>query len=308
MLDLALLTTRRLDRPVDGALLLSRLCAHEQLVPEKCGVYDPLNVAFDRSQIDRIASELWHESGFNWKREKPKQEGMAGPESLPHVHASVHLSVWDNDLAEVLIEYLRSEAIQLGADIGYVEPDWPGKTGSSSAFFERSSPSIAQEEFDQIGRGYYTVQLKDFLVQLKWATVFGPPYVRMFGRKTLLTAPAAVVEEIAPEMIYLQLTASVGDVSADLPAFFSLRRRVKAHIGSDAFFDPVKGKGPYRVPKFSLAPWGAPRPLGFIDGKPVIGLIAGRPVVQMPEGPKILDIQWTPPKYGPLNGDQDAGS
>ncbi len=295
MLDLSLLTTHRLDKPADGVALLSRLCEYEQLVPQKCGVYDPLNVPFDRTQIGHIVSQVWHEHGFNWKREKPKQEGMIKPELLPHRHASVHLAVWDKALSQVLIRYLRSEAVELRADIGYVEPDWPGKTGSNSAFFERSSPLIAQEQFDQIGRGYHSIQLKNFLVQLKWATVFGPPYVRMFGRDKLLSAPAAVVDEIAPEMIYMQLTPTVDDIAANVPAYFSLRRQVKDHIGPDAFFEPAKGKGPYRVPKFDLAPWPESKPLGFINGKPVTGLVAGKPVIQTAEGPKILDVQWTPP-------------
>lgn len=298
-ISLALLTTRRIDTIAEVTEILRRLCAHPQLAPRKWGVYEP-QTSFDLDEIDKIAAKAVEMTApqfrFYWSRTNPRAEGaICGGTGKRHATIDMNARYLPESLAADLVDYLRSESLRLTADIGFVECDWPGQTGTSSDFYDRRSPSISQEAFDQMARGYYTIQLKDYLVQLKWATVFGPPYVQMFGRETLLSAPAAIVEEIGPEMIYVQLTPKMEDIAADLSAFFAIRGRVKEHIGPDAFFDPVKGNGPYRKPSFDLEPWGRPQFLGFVGGNPVIGLLAGKPIVQTDEGPRVLDMPWTPP-------------
>jgi hypothetical protein len=127
------------------------------------------------------------------------------------------------------------------------------------------------------------------LPQLQWGTLFGAPYVRLFGRDKLLSAPAAVVEELGPEMIYLQLTQRITNVTDDLSAYFALRRRVKEHIGADCFFHPHQGRGPYRAPTFALEPpHGFGEPPGTIDGYPVVRWVGGDVVVETPEGEKLI--------------------
>jgi hypothetical protein len=127
------------------------------------------------------------------------------------------------------------------------------------------------------------------LPQLPWGTLFGAPYVRLFGRDKLLSGPAAVVEQLGPEMVYLQLTRHITDVADDLPAYFALRRRVKEHIGADCFFHPHQGRGPYRAPTFALKPpSGFGEPPGTIDGYPVLRWVGGDVVVETPEGEKLI--------------------
>jgi hypothetical protein len=304
-IGLTLLTSRRLSTPAEGAAVLRRLASYPDLMPQKCGTCDPIRAPFDPSQIDELVKDFWHPDGFNWKRRKPSQEGGSGPQDSPSMHASITIGMDDGaKYAAVLTDYLRNESIQLGAEFGKVEPSWTGKRGytgplDSAHFF--TSP----EAFEQVPGNFATAELVHYIGQLPWVTVFGPPYVRMFGAKKLLSAPAAIVEEIAPKMIYMQLTSNVTDIAADLPAYFALRRRVKDHIGPDAFFDPARGKGPYRVPKFDLEPWPKPRPLGYIDGRPVTGLLGGKPIVQTENGPRILDIQWLPPTAKPSNPQSD---
>lgn len=292
-LYLSLLTTRELSSAVEGASLLRRLGVYPELAPQKCGVYDPLRTVFDASKVDEVVEEHWGSYGFNWKR-KPRGEGgiIFGDARR---HGTITMVIRDRMIAPAMVKYLRSEAVELAADLACISPSWPGKTGSIGPL-DSCYLSVTPEKFEQVGRGYYGIELIKYLPQLAWASVFGRAYVMMFGRDRLLSAPAAVVEEIGPEMIYLQLTSKVSDIADDLPAYFDLRRRVKEHIGLDAFFDPARGKGPYRVPKFNLAPAGSPRPLGYIDGQPVTGLFAGKPIVQTNDGLMVLDKQWLPSK------------
>lgn len=107
--------------------------------------------------------------------------------------------------------------------------------------------------------------LRHWLPDIFWGTVFGPPYVALFGKDRLLSAPVAVAEEIGEDMVYIQLTDGVADVAND-PAGMALRRKAfKDYIGVDAFFELGRGyddhsrldHGPFgnlfATPKFELA-------------------------------------------------------
>jgi cytochrome P450 len=87
--------------------------------------------------------------------------------------------------------------------------------------------------------------------------VFGPPYVKLFGRERLLSAPVANVRELAPDTIRLQLTEDVAAVSDDPEAFEEARERVQRHLGKEAFFD--SSRQAYRVPPELLRPERAPQ-------------------------------------------------
>jgi len=283
-----LLTTRQLDVASEVADMLSRLCARDEIVPQKCGVYGMMNVPFDPRKIDHYAELISSGAEFHWRRKKPKAEGTIKP-GRPHHHAQLDVQVSDSSLTPSLVPYLLQEASELEADIAEIDPFWVGQDGSSNAFYECKTPTMSEQEFDNKGCSYCSRMLWYSLPQLQWGTLFGAPYVRLFGRDNLLSAPAAVVQQLGPEMIYLQLTPQITDVTDDLPMYFSLRRRVKEHIGADCFFHPHQGRGPYRAPRFALEPPpGFGEPPGTINGYPVIRWIGGDVVVETPEGEKLI--------------------
>ena len=143
--------------------------------------------------------------------------------------------------------------------------------------------------------GPFIHELRRYLPDLCWANVFGVVYVEMFGKDRLLSAPVSAATELPYGGIYLQLTQSPLDVIQSFSRYKEVRDRVKSHLGPDAFLDPVRGTaGRYRVPSFE--PASRPSPRGYIDGMPVTGLIGGRPIVQTEHGPKILKMQWKPPR------------
>lgn len=68
------------------------------------------------------------------------------------------------------------------------------------------------------------------LPDIPWISIYGPPYVSLFGRERLLTAPFKRVEEVNPGHIWAQASESVFDVLPD-DAKVAIRR----HLGNDAF-------------------------------------------------------------------------
>ena len=95
--------------------------------------------------------------------------------------------------------------------------------------------------------------LKRRIPDLFWATVFGGPYVEMFCRERLLSAPAYEAEVLSSEAILLQLTRNISDVSACSDVFNQVRSKIKQHLANDAFFNPENElSDSYRFPKFSF--------------------------------------------------------
>ena len=71
-----------------------------------------------------------------------------------------------------------------------------------------------------------------------WMTVFGAPYVKMFGREKLLTAPVHKAEALDEKTVAVQLTPRLEDLRSDPAAFAETKRRLKTFLGDTAFFDP----------------------------------------------------------------------
>lgn len=108
---------------------------------------------------------------------------------------------------------------------------------------------------------FSTHLLRHWLPDVFWGNVFGPAYVRLFGKKCLLTAPAYSVQELGPETVYVQLTKRIADVIEDREGVQSSRKLFKEHLKSNAFYVSGKGydwreRGPgggvFDVPTFQL--------------------------------------------------------
>jgi hypothetical protein len=67
---------------------------------------------------------------------------------------------------------------------------------------------------------------------ISWLTLFGAPYVEMFGKETLKTVPC-IVEEFNEDQ-FLLLTSE--EPIAATPELLALQERVRKHLGEDAFF------------------------------------------------------------------------
>lgn len=72
---------------------------------------------------------------------------------------------------------------------------------------------------------------KTCLGGITWLNLFGKPYVDMFGRDVILTAPCKV-EEFAENCFMLSTAGKPGRVNLEL---LEVQEKVKSHLGEDAF-------------------------------------------------------------------------
>jgi hypothetical protein len=93
-----------------------------------------------------------------------------------------------------------------------------------------------------------TVHLVKCLPELSWLTVFGKPYIDMFGRDKILTAPAHRVDQLASGAIALTLTDGLEDSHEGWDRLKLACNECKVHLGPDAFCD-FEGE-PRRSPQF----------------------------------------------------------
>jgi hypothetical protein len=96
-----------------------------------------------------------------------------------------------------------------------------------------------------------TKKLKASLTDLLWFTIFGPPYVEMFGRRRLESVPAHEVRTLSNGSVAVQVTPDIPDTPEGWANFKAAHDRCKSQLGSNAFFDPKAPKGYlYGVPEF----------------------------------------------------------
>jgi hypothetical protein len=245
--SIGLFTTRPLWEPELGVALLETLCrTAPELCPEKYGYFEPLRSVFDTQDIAR-AMDAWRGS-FLWKRSRPLSSGSVWssfPSGAKHSHVALGCSSRGTEPGRV-IRLLREWALLLTPDLAHLHALADGDIRRA---METETDIWGRSQLDSIFITTHT--LNKFLPDIYWATVFGPPYVKHFGLDRLLSAPAAVVEQLDTELVYVQLTADMEDVRRDWDAFEQVRQAMKAHLDADAFFDPRLGRSHrYSVPEF----------------------------------------------------------
>jgi hypothetical protein len=242
---LDVLTPRQFGAREDYRLTLETLCKYPALAPDVFDAAEPVRMPFDRTHPDQVADTVWGwqqgPSYLIWKRRKPKSWGAVYPNFSPAPkHGRIHLD------ANVASDSAESDMV------GLVK-DWSCALEADFAFLEGTAVASNRSLFIN------TRELLRSVPQLYWATVFGPPYVRMFGRERLESVPAAVRAELAPDLFYVQLTARLHDVIERPEAVDKARQAAKAHLGLDAFVIASGASTAARLPTFSFA---APQPTG----------------------------------------------
>lgn len=95
------------------------------------------------------------------------------------------------------------------------------------------------------------IDLKVRHPELAWINYFGGPYIDLFGREKLLSAPCFRTFELEEDIIALQLTE---ELFQPIPS--DVRRAVKKHLGEDAFVEEGKTCRAYKtglVPEFDFS-------------------------------------------------------
>jgi hypothetical protein len=99
---------------------------------------------------------------------------------------------------------------------------------------------------DTLKGSFAAFNLTSRLPDPRHVSILGAPYVELFGRAAIESAPFEYIEEIAPGYYWLQANESVFD-----PVPEAKKRAIREHFGEDAFGRKLKGK-PSRVPKFDF--------------------------------------------------------
>jgi hypothetical protein len=233
---------------IQTPLLLSTRQEHERILelwghylpeclPDKYGNSEPIDLIFDLSKRDEILSH------FRWPllavKTKPKVNAsvwMRSPKKF--LHSSWKLSFTFGEVnVDRLIPFLRAAAKELAADFCCLtlftdsEIDF-GRRNRTAWNLDKKATKF---QFD-----IYSQFLQQCLPDVYWTTIFGEPYVKMFGKDKLLSAPAHQVEALSDSLISIQMTESLESVKANPPAFVEAKMRLKSFLGEDAFFRPGK--------------------------------------------------------------------
>jgi hypothetical protein len=236
-----ILTPKPMTDRSDCETALRALCGCETLAPEYFDVVEPIREPFDCNKIGAVIDTVWQwQNGpdtFMWRRRNPKSWGGIYMSKRPEpVHGSVDLKSDAGVLKinEELIRFLKATATGLGADLGLIDATPVKADGTEGC--------LAVTTWD----------LRKGLPDLYWGTVFGKPYVELFGAQKLAQAPVARREELAPGIFYLQLTDDLNDVRAEPQLVEQVRTEAKRFLGIDAFKESATAQPCSRIGSFAF--------------------------------------------------------
>jgi hypothetical protein len=246
VLSLLLLTPDPLAAAADGRDLLELLARHTPgWLPDRWGHEEPLRHRWRDGAVD----DFWSGSDVFWTGGADGGVGkLRGPRAA---HSSLSLAAAPGALdgppgQAAVAALLRDLARRFGGDYGHLHLLVEAEDAPLASLGARGAGQ---------GRPYLFLtarELERWLPELYWAVVLGPPYVELVGAARLRSAPAAVVEELAPDRFYLQLTDRLADVRDRRDRFEAARAAVKAHLGADLFWQAARGAGgAYRAPRFA---------------------------------------------------------
>jgi hypothetical protein len=110
-------------------------------------------------------------------------------------------------------------------------------------------PALSRDEDDDEDEDD-TVTVDDLTAGLPnpaWGMVLGPAYADLVGADRLRAAPVAVVEEVAPGVFWLQLTADLPDPAAQPDEVAAARQALRRHLGDRLFRGGRRRQAPTRA-------------------------------------------------------------
>lgn len=190
--------------------------------PERYDDHEPIKLPFDPENLDR-ALECWGRS-FLWRGTPSSIVGGAYV-GFHEVHDGVVLRMPASALDMKSVRRLFEAMGQtFGIDLAFVHVRTDADTTDIEYYKRHLMP------FQTLN----THHLREGLPDLPWAMLFGPPYVKLFGRERLMSSTAACVEVVG-NGVYLQLTDNPTDVAKNREEYLTSQRLTKEHLDRDAF-------------------------------------------------------------------------
>lgn len=250
-LKLVVFTPRSLNDPkdwIDAFRYFGKVLP--ELTPHHYGSWEPLRSRFEFSQLETIVGNSLPHGDMLWARKDPDASGVIVQQyGKTYIHGAFQLDAEADSVEQPrIIELLQGMSGLLGADLGILHLVTPHDLALGSL-----THTLARAAKKEVAFTPTTHVLRRWLPDMYWGMIFGPPYVELFGKAKLLSAPAAIVQELSPDHIYLQLTDAITDLKTDFQKVDEVRKAVKAHLNHSAFFEPEAGpKHKYQTPRFLL--------------------------------------------------------
>jgi hypothetical protein len=222
--------------------------------PDRTGSGQPLREKLSSTAVEVVLKHWWSQCMLK-RVAPPKLDASIFMRVRPHTkHSdwSIGLDKLQDYNPDAFYDLLRRSAVVFKADFGLIhcltEADMTrGRENGTVAYL-----NTAKTEKNLF---VPSIILKRYIPDVYWITLFGAPYVRLFSRQRLLSAPVHRVDELENGSIILQLTTHLADTVTDEAAFEHLRSSVRKHLNCDAIFDEKKGpQYAYRVPRFEWEP------------------------------------------------------
>jgi hypothetical protein len=220
------------------------------LLPDRYGYCEPIDQPFDPRDIETVLNG-WRWSFFALKKKPAVEASIFKRKPTQRLHAGWSFAADVGAASQAdLITFLKMASVTLRADFSclHLLTQSELQRGRASGVVMALDKQATKLHF-MIG----SRELQQRIPDLFWATVFGGPYVEMFGRDRLLSAPAFSTESLSNETVLLQTTEKLSDVEQHPNVFNEARSRIKAHLGQDAFFRmDDRGDRSYRTPQFKF--------------------------------------------------------
>lgn len=249
-LHINVLIPTRLNDKEEARKLIVTLSKFPCLVPQRYDSCEPIRTPFNPDNIDLII-DSWFNS-FLWKRTKPLVEGTIwiawGPRP---VHGSLHIAVEPKEsILSELIDNFQQICSDFNADFASFHWLTMNEISSKPAWQTVFCLNPTKQTYNH---SISTYNLVKAIPELYWGTVFGSPYIEMFGREKLLKTPVPIAKELPNGSIYIQLSNSPFDLDTDYDKIDIIRQDVKRYLNNNAFYDRNKPEDfKYRIPHFRL--------------------------------------------------------
>jgi hypothetical protein len=209
---LEVITRDRLDSLDAGRRFMSVLeKTAPDWLPGKWGHWEPLRQEYEPGQLE----ELWCDD-LIWRGRNAKVEGTTYKPLGPHArYGLIHVTAdLPGAAAGRATHVVQDLAVAFDAVYGFVHISNQHSAGDE--------PSLFVSQFD----------LRDGLERLYWGNILGSPFVDLYGPERIASAPAYAVEQLGPELYWVQLTERLDDVRSHSDEVADIAGAVKEYLGA----------------------------------------------------------------------------
>jgi len=223
-LELGFVTPNHISSKENGAWLFETILSSlPDAMPERFGNYEPL----EKRHIGEGTADLldsWA-NPFLWTRNKPRVYGSVWfGKGIRHSAIRMTLESAGIDIHSA-VSFLSEVAENIAVDFGYVY----------LFSIEELSDRSRYRKLIPFRRGVKTADLMEGIPDVAPVMVIGKPYLELFGIETVISSPAARIEELGKGSVLLQVCTDLGASQGSFASFDAKRNQIKAHLGSSAF-------------------------------------------------------------------------